>query len=399
VSPADKGFEAAYAELNGHRRHEDSSFSQSFREHDNDECPVSGLGLVNLASVDRPDDERPVVIEGMIPCGFPSILFGDGGTAKSLLAASMLLDVARGAPEWMGRKVKRHGPVIYLDFELDLQEQARRAYQLAEGLGLDRPPENLHYLSGADHPLRAVLEYTLERAKDLGAALVLLDSLGFAVEGDMEASRDVLRFVREYIKPFQSAGITLLIIDHQSKLTGGESYHQKSPFGSVYKSNACRSVIQVGVEDQRDGELTVRFRHQKANFGGKFDPFEARISFHKTKVEITHRALGAGDLASEGSLNTPQKIRRLLADGPMFPEELVEKIENVTEGTIRNALSAMRRRGEIEDTGAIGDTGSRQVRLVGPSSHSHPYSEHECDDDAADTDHPPDCLCDTCLPA
>jgi AAA domain-containing protein/primase/DNA polymerase family protein len=362
-----------------------SSHSHPLRDHEYyDDASGTGemLELVSLASVPRPEDERQVVIEGMIPRRFPSIFYGDGGTAKSLLAASMLLAVAGEASEWMGHAVRQHGPVIYLDFELDREEQARRVYQLSEGAGMDRPPERFYYLSGADRPLKTVLNYTLDRAKGLGAAVVLLDSLGFAVEGDMEASRDVLRFVRDCIKPFERAGVTLVIVDHQSKLTAGEGYHQKSPFGSVYKSNACRSVLQVGVEDQREGELTVRFRHQKANFGSKLDPFEAHLVFHDTKVEITHRALGAEDLASEGSLNTRQKIRRLLEAGPMYPCEAVEKIQGVTEGTVKNALSAMRKRGEIEDTGVISDTGAHQVRLTGSSSHSHPYRERDYDDGA-----------------
>ncbi len=150
----------------------------------------------------------------------------------------------------------------------------------------------------------------------------------------------------------------------------GEGYHQKSPFGSVYKSNACRSVIQVGVEDQHDGILTVRFRHQKANFGGKFDPFEAQVVFGKTSVQILHRPLDAEEIATEGSLNTDQKCRRLLKDGPMFPEELAEKI-GVSLGTVKNTLTRLRKGGEIENTGTTNETGANRVRLVPkPSSSS-----------------------------
>jgi RecA-family ATPase len=189
----------------------------------------------------------------MIPQGFPIILYGDGGTAKSLLAASLLLDISRGAESWLGHGIRQHGATIYLDFELDLLEQSRRAYQLAEGIGLDKPPEGFYYLSGADYPPGAVLDRTLQLAREMGAVLVVFDSLGFALEGYMEASRDVLRFIRKHVLPFKVTGVTLLIVDHQSKLQSGEGYHQKSPFGSVYKSNVCRSVIQVGVEDQREG--------------------------------------------------------------------------------------------------------------------------------------------------
>jgi hypothetical protein len=346
---------------NGHHKPENSAAAEPLE--------AKELQLTSLASVTRPKDERREVIEGMVPQGFPAMLYGDGGSAKSLIAGSMGLGVSGEADYWMGHRIRQHGPVIYLDFELDQEEQARRIYQLAEGAGLDKPPERFYYLSGADHPAGAVLKRTVEVAQEVGALMVILDSLGFALEGDMEASRDVLRFVRSFIKPFEGAGITLLIVDHQSKLTAGEGYHQKTPFGSVYKSNACRSVIQVGVEDQREGELTVRFRHKKANFGGKFAPFEAQVIFGATKVEIRHRALGATDIAAEGSLNAAQKIRRLLEDGPMFPEELAEKI-GVTVGTVKNRLTALRKKGEVEDTGATSDTGARQVRLRnGPCTH------------------------------
>jgi hypothetical protein len=325
-----------------------------------------------------------MVIERVLPQGFPAIIFGEGATAKSLLAASASLDVARGAEEWMGFKIMQQGPAILLDFELDLQEQARRVYQLAEGVGLGKPPDDFYYLSGADYRPGEVLDRTLELAVEKEAVLVVLDSLAFALEGDMEASRDVLRFIREHVHPFKAAGITLLIVDHQAKLQGGEGYHQKSPFGSVYKSNACRSVIQVGVEDQREGELTVRFRHKKTNFGSKFDPFEAHLMFHATRVEIRHRALSAEEAATEGSLNTKQKIRRLLREGPMFPEELEEKID-VSLGTIKNRLTELRKDDEVEDTGVFSDGKARQVRLVQtPSSSSQPYNNGDSDDGPQD---------------
>jgi hypothetical protein len=361
-----------------------SSPSSSYRDSDGDDGgtrPVEGLQLTSFASVPRPPDERPMVIERMIPQGFPALIYGEGATAKSLLAASASLDVARGAEEWMGFKIMQHGPAILLDFELDLQEQARRVYQLAEGLGLDKPPDGFYYLSGADYPPGAVLTRTLQLANEIGAVLVVLDSLGFALEGDMEASRDVLRFIRNHVLPFKTAGVTPLIVDHQAKLQGGEGYHQKSPFGSVYKSNACRSVMQVGVEDQREGELTVRFRHKKSTFGSKFDPFEAQLLFHATRVEIRHRALSAEDAATEGSLNTKQKIRRLLREGPMFPEELEEKIDAKL-GTIKNKLTELRRDdGEVEYTGVVSDTGARQVRLVqAPSSPSQRHRDGDGDD-------------------
>ncbi len=183
-----------------------SSSSRPLVENDDDDgalVSLRGLRLVSFASVPRPPDERPAVIEGLIPQRFPSIIFGDGGTAKSLLAASLLQDVSRGAEEWLGHRIRQQGPTIYLDFELDQEEQARRVYQLAEGARLGGPPEDFHYLSGAGLAAGHVLEDTLELAEKSGAVLVLLDSLGFALEGDAETSRDVLRFVRQVHQALQ----------------------------------------------------------------------------------------------------------------------------------------------------------------------------------------------------
>jgi hypothetical protein len=347
-----------------------SSPSSSYTVGDGDDGVAGSarsLQLTSFASVPRPPDERPMVVEGIVPLGFPTMIYGDGGTAKSLLSASLLLDVSRGAERWMGHEIERHGPVIYLDFELDLQEQARRIYQLAEGVGLERPPGGFYYVSGADHPAGVVLDRTLELAKEAGAVLVLLDSLGFALEGDMEASRDVLRFIREHVLPYKAAGVTLLIVDHQAKLQGGEGYHQKTPFGSVYKSNACRSVIQVGAQDHREGELSVRFWHKKANFGSRFEPFDAQLLFHATRVEIRHRALSTEEAATDGSLNAKQRIRLLLKENPAFAKELKEKT-GLSEGTVKNALTELRKGGEIEYTGERSDTQARQVRLTQASS-------------------------------
>ncbi|MDP9477673.1 MAG: AAA family ATPase [Actinomycetota bacterium] len=355
------------------------SLSSSLKGNDGDDTPRDGLDFVSFASMERPGDERPFVVRGLVPQRFPTILYGDGGTAKSMIAASLLMDVTRGAESWMGHEIGVHGPTAYLDFELDAEEQARRVYQLAEGLGLDKPPKDFYYLSAATHPAGEVLVRALENCKRHGVVLVLIDSLGFALDGDAEASRDVLGFYRRYIEPFREAGITVLVVDHQSKLQGGEKYHQKSPFGSVFKKNGARSVIQVEAVDQREGELTVRFRHNKANFAGKFDPFEVVLIFHKTKVAMRHRTLEKDEIADEDSLSAIDKVRLALKDGPAYPDEL-ENVTGLALGTVKNALTKLRKKGEIGDTGKTNEKGATQVTLLSsPSSPSSPLSDDDSD--------------------
>lgn len=338
--------------------------SSSLRHIQNDDDTSRGeLRFVSFGSMERPSDEHPFVVKRLIPQGSPTIIFGDGGTAKSLLGASLVLDISRGAERWLGHEIGLRGvPCGYVDFELDQQEQSRRMHQLSEGVGLGKPPENLYYLCAAGHPADEILSKAFEESKRLGIEVVLLDSLGFALDGDAEASRDVLGFFRKYVDLFRAAGITLIIVDHQAKLQSKEEYHKKSPFGSVYKRNGARSVIQVERADQRDGDLTVRLRCNKSNFGPKFDPFEAQILFHASKIETRYRELTKEDIAGEGSFNATEKVRMTLREGPSYPKDLAE-LTQLSLGTVKNVLTKLKKNGEAVATGTKNDDGAEQVSL------------------------------------
>lgn len=78
-------------------------------------------------------------------------MYGMGGEGKSWLALYLSLCVAVAREYWIGHAIKKPCPVLYLDFELDAQTQSRRAHRLARGMGLDKMPTNLVYLSALGH--------------------------------------------------------------------------------------------------------------------------------------------------------------------------------------------------------------------------------------------------------
>ena len=73
--------------------------------------------------------------------------------------------------------------------------------------------------------------------------------------------------------------MAVLIIDHQSRLQAGQSYQSKGAFGSVFKTNLARSVIQAQATERGEGTLTVRLRQKKHNFGPLAEPFGVKLSF------------------------------------------------------------------------------------------------------------------------
>src|SRR5215208_5259120 len=218
--------------------------------------------------------------------------FGEGGVAKSLLALHLSLTMAaENRSYWMAFAVKTV-PVLYLDFELDADEQHRRALDLAAGMGLKGIPENFYYLSAATLTPAEAFKIAAEECRRLGIGLVIVDSVGFALEGDSETARDVLGFFRECIQPLRDAGASPLLIDHQAKIIKGEKYSDKQAFGSVYKTNAVRSSFQIrGLSEQ--GEITATFTHKKNNFGWKEKDFSLKITFDSEAGRTTVERLEA----------------------------------------------------------------------------------------------------------
>jgi hypothetical protein len=329
------------------------------------QAPNSGVipvTPIRFSEMDPPGP-REYLIEDIAPKNHTTTIFGDGGSAKSILALSAGTAMADGAVRWMGRKVQ-NCPVLLGDFELDADEQRRRAYQVARGVNLDKPPHDLLYVSGLGRPADEVLMGCLDVCVKEGVELFIVDSLGIALEGDAGDARDVIRFHNKYLDPFRAKGITLLVVDHQGKTQAGERYQSKRTFGSVYKENLARSVIQVEPGDQGKGLLTVKLRQTKHNFGPKAQPFGAKLTFTDEMITVVQRSLDAPELAQEHTLNAGDRVMLALMDEPAFPADIAERVE-MPHGTIKNALTDLRRRGLVEDTGEVEPhTKAKEVRLT-----------------------------------
>jgi len=290
--------------------------------------------------------------------------FGEGGVAKSLLALHLGLTMAAESRSyWMAFAVKTV-PVLYLDFELDADEQHRRALDLAAGMGLKGIPENFYYLSAATLPPLVAFEIAAEECRRLGIGLVIVDSVGFALEGDSETARDVLGFFRECIQPLKDAGASPLLIDHQAKIMKGEKYSDKQAFGSVYKTNAVRSSFQIrGLSDQ--GEITATFTHKKNNFGWKEKDFSLKITFDSEAGRTTVERLEAPMPNPDRQPSKKELVLEAIEELGRATSETVARKTGIPTQTVRNAIS------DLAHEGAIVDTGKKQGRYRIFVTHSH----------------------------
>lgn len=304
---------------------------------------VVELPLVSLGEMEEPGP-RIEIVKGLIPDGHPTVLYGHGGQGKSFLGLCLGMCVAMGRP-FVGREVIK-GNVLYLDWELDEEEHARRAYQIIRGFGLKgmtRPPKNLWYHK-ASKPLPNLLPLIAQAIVKHDFRLLIIDSMGAACGGEPESARAVIPLLEE----LRNLGVASLVIDHQSKLQEGQSYGRKDPYGSVYKFNMARSVIQIEAMEQKRGLLVIGLEHKKSNFG----PLEAKLGvellFAEREVQF-HAIDPAAHPAFAARRTMVDMIRQNLQEaGPATVQELVERL-GFEAGTVGNAVSRMKRAGQLID--------------------------------------------------
>ena len=133
------------------------------------------LEAVRFSEMEVPGP-RHYLLKDLVLAAYVTLLYGDGGVAKSLLALALAVAVSGSSEHWLGRKVE-NCPVLYVDFELDAEEQARRAHQLCRGQGLDAPPGDLLYMSALGHTAMEAFAAALDACKEHDVGLMVVDSL------------------------------------------------------------------------------------------------------------------------------------------------------------------------------------------------------------------------------
>jgi RecA-family ATPase len=242
---------------------------------------------------------RQDYVEGLIPRNAVTIMGGDGGTGKSLLALQ-LAAAARLKVNWIGRVIFEEGPVLFLSAEDTIDELHRRLSAIAaeEQATLDQL-RGLHLVSfvGEDAflavsnshsaieptPLFSRLE---RRIAALKPALIVLDTLADFFGGDENNRAQA----RQFIAMLRGLAIrhdsTALLLAHpsQSGLASGSGTS-----GSTGWSNSARSRLYFervkssgDVEDDPDARI---LRCKKFNYG----PAGGEIRLRWQRGVFTHR--------------------------------------------------------------------------------------------------------------
>lgn len=305
-----------------------------------EELPVPAFQSVVVKVCEQQEPPpRQFVIEGLVPDRAVTSLYGDGGQGKSYLALRICFHVALGIP-FADRQVEKR-KVLYIDGELDSEEFIRRAYKVARGMGLEKPPEGIYYLQLPGPLTEARIQATVNLScQEIGATFCVLDSFTMSTFGsDPKEAPDMIRV----IKYLETLG-TVLAIDHIGKPPiGASNLSQFRQFGSAFKWHGARSILQL-IKAEGGG---LQILPKKSNFSALSAPICLNLEFQEDRVLIEPIGTDAPEMIGiEDHLPPMERVFRTLAvfgaDGAR-PEQLVEELKPMSIKTIRNHLSILKR--------------------------------------------------------
>ena len=280
------------------------------------EAETTGSPIKPLADYDLPSavdhwlvDDIPILKD------HPMVVFGDGGTSKSMLALHISIKLAQN----YGVRV------LYADWEFSPESHRDRLGRLA---GSNMPVDNLHYVRCVQ-PLIGEQTRLEQHIRKEGIEYLICDSVAFAVPGRPEDAEHAA----SYYRALRHLGIGSLNIAHTSK---NVETGQNSPFGSVYWSNGARSIWHVKRSpgpSPTPSILEIALTHKKTNTGGLLPPKGIRFVFLDTETRVESLDLATSDLS--GALPIWQRIRAAIELTPLSVKDLAEELEEKPETIAR----------------------------------------------------------------
>jgi hypothetical protein len=270
-----------------------------------DDHHTSGEPAIWLNDVPDPkplEFHLPPILES----GEHTILYGDGGAGKSMLALAIALSVAKGIDLIPGLTATARCRVMYLDWETNKSGHARRERALLRGAKLEQPGRQILY-KRMHSPLADASEELVATVKEYGIGLVIIDSAGMACGGlisDEQAVAGMFLAARSF-------GCTVLTITHVPK-----DNQSRKPIGSSYWWNEARACWEIK-HDQFEGSsaYTIVLNHTKHNNQPKQRSLSFEFEYEGTSVHI-RKADAAANAELNKTLSLPRRIEFELVQDP-----------------------------------------------------------------------------------
>lgn len=186
--------------------------------------PASPFAWTSAGELARraPREVPWLVPDLQIARGRPTLLYGDGGTGKTLIAMSAAIAIAAGLDVWARFPVARRAPTRLVDLEIGALATEQRTRRVAAGMGLSLEELGDDFQTVSHPPFSLVrpdAEEILCRAFD-GVAFVVFDALRGLTRGIDENDARVRDYVDVLARVSERTGCAFLFVHHSGKSGG-----------------------------------------------------------------------------------------------------------------------------------------------------------------------------------
>lgn len=262
-----------------------------------------GEPAVMLRDVPRPNPDEEFEIAGFrCPKHHGTIVFGDGGTAKSyhaLYTGGLL--AARGVR------------VAFLDWELDADAHRLRLERL---FGREMP--DLRYVR-CDRPLVYEVDRLRKIVRDERLEFAVFDSIGYACPGPPEAAEIAMG----YFRAVRQLTIGSLHVAHVRQ---GENNDQR-PFGSTFWHASARSTwfVKLAATSTDGHQITIGLFNRKSNLTALRPAIGYEITFDGDRTRFDPIAVADVQELAE-ALPLWMRMKQAVSHKPKTLVELAEEL-------------------------------------------------------------------------
>jgi predicted transcriptional regulator len=279
---------------------------------------------------DAPIEQASYLLDPLVARHGATILFGDGSSAKSLLALAIAVCLERGDGALLGLGPAEPRHVLFLDYEWDKSVHRRRLERLC---GPDAPA--IAYLR-CDTPLHEDVDRVRRVIRDTGCDYLIVDSASWAAGDEPETADSA----KQFYAGLRQIGLDALVTAHTTKAGADEK-----PFGSVFWHNGAR-LTWHGSAEQESGEDTIRVGvvNRKHNDGRLARPVGWQVDFGE-RIEFSR--IEAASIATVAErMSIAQRIRAELVTGSRTVHELAESLGEETD-SVRRTVTREVTRGKL----------------------------------------------------
>lgn len=278
--------------------------------------------------------ERPFILDPFISSSGVTVMYGEGGLSKSLVALALGISVSTGVPIF-GNAPYVTGPVVYFDYEDDSRAHNTRMAAICRSFGINPQDVELYHF-----PLTAKVTSSArvmrKKVEATGAVYAILDSVGMGRGGSAVAAEDTIRMFRA----LRSIGVPFTAIDHISKEAKGKG-GDVDPYGSVYTMNSARLAWSLTRSYDGDSDAISMFaKNTKANHVRLQKQRRIHIEYHNDDFgqpeRITIETSDDFGMVRE-SVSVHERIVMLLGQGPLTMQQIADELgipHNTVEVTI-----------------------------------------------------------------